>query len=59
MFDLQGINIYLIGMMGAGKSTIGKTMVAIDVGLAISRGVPVLGRLETLGGQVVGQAVTE
>ena len=23
MFDLQGLNIYLIGMMGAGKSTIG------------------------------------
>ncbi len=26
MFDLQGLNLYLIGMMGAGKSTIGKSL---------------------------------
>jgi shikimate kinase len=26
MFDLQGLNIYLIGMMGAGKSTISKLL---------------------------------
>jgi shikimate kinase len=26
MFDLQGLNLYLIGMMGSGKSTIGKSL---------------------------------
>jgi shikimate kinase len=26
MFDLQGLNLYLIGMMGAGKSTVGKSL---------------------------------
>ncbi len=26
MFDLQGLNLYLIGMMGSGKSTIGKLL---------------------------------
>jgi shikimate kinase len=43
MFDLQGLNLYLIGMMGSGKSTVGKLIAErldyrfIDTDVAIEK----------------------
>ncbi len=51
MFDLQGLNIYLIGMMGSGKSTLGK-LIAEQLGYGFID-------TDTTIEKLVGQTVTE
>jgi shikimate kinase len=51
MFDLQGLNIYLVGMMGAGKSTVGKLLAKrLEYGFIDT---------DTTIAQVVGQSVND